>query len=104
MHFNRLWKYHGENPPHWLITTGPNPTESMESTGTSHGKVQSDVRVLDTPSLEIEAIGDTTTSGITAPAPSDGESTPQRSSRLRRRPEQYGNGHLGQATLKEGTV
>ena len=46
----------------------------MESTGTSHGKVQSDVRVLDTPSLEIEAIGDTTTSGITAPAPSDGES------------------------------
>lgn len=26
MHFNRLWKYHGENPPHWLITTGPNPT------------------------------------------------------------------------------
>ena len=83
---------------HWA-----NPSESMESTGTSsNDKVQSDVEALDTLSPENEAIGNTTTSGIIAPAPSDGESAPRRSSPLCRRPERYEYGHLGQATLKEG--
>ena len=105
LHFNRLWKYHGENPPRWLITTGSNPTEAMESIGTSsNDKVQSDVGALDTSNQENEAIGNTTTSGITAPVPSVSESAPRRSSRLRRRPERYGNGNLGQATLKKGAV
>ena len=105
VHFNRLWKHQRGNRPCWLITTGSNPTESVASSGSSsNDKVQCDMGALDTPSPENEAIGNTTISGITAPAPSDGESTPQRSSRLRRRPEQYGNDHLGQATLKEGTV
>ena len=103
--FNQLWKYHGENSPHWLITTGSNPTEAMKSIGTSsNDKVQSDVGALDTSSQENEAMGNTTTSGIAASVPSVSESAPWRSSRLRRRPERYGNGHLGQATLKEGAV
>ena len=77
MHFNRLWKYHGENPPRWLITTGSNPTVAVESFETScNDKVQFDVGVLDTSSQENEAIGNTTTSGITAPVPSDSESAP----------------------------
>ena len=47
VHFNRLWKYHGENPPRWLITTGSNPTEAMESIGiSSNDKVQSDVAAV----------------------------------------------------------
>ena len=74
MHFNRLWKYHGENPPRWLITTGSNPTEAEESIETStNEKVQSDVGALDTSSQENEAIGNTTTSEITAPVPSNSE-------------------------------
>ena len=79
VHFNRMWKYHGENPPRWLITTtGSNP-ESMESTGTSsNDKVQSDLEALNAPIQESEAIGNTTTSGVTAPAQSDGESAPRR--------------------------
>ena len=105
VHFNRLWKYHGENPPRWLITTGSNPIEAVESIETSsNDKVRFDVGALDTSSQENEAIGNTSTSGITAPVPSVSESAPRRSSRLRWRPERYGNGHLGQATLKEGAV
>ena len=97
-----MWKYHGENPPRWLITTGSNP-ESMESTGTSfNDKVQSDWEALNAPIPESEAIGNTTTSGVTAPAQFDGESAPQRSSHLHQRPEQYGDGHLGQPTFEGG--
>ena len=76
--------------------------ESIETS--SNDKVQFDVGSLDTFSQENEAIGNTTTSGITAPVPSVSESAPRRSSRLRQKPERYGNGHLGQATLKEGAV
>ena len=83
VHFNRLWKYHGENPPRWLITTGSNPTEAVESIETSTNKVQSDVGARDTSSQENEAIGNTTATGITAPVPSVSESAPRRSSRLR---------------------
>ena len=88
VHFNRLWKYHGENPPRWLITTGSNPIEAVESIETSsNDKVRFDVGALDTSSQENEAIGNTTTPGITAPVPSVSDSGLQRSSCLRRRPE-----------------
>lgn len=68
--------------------------------------MQSDEGALDIPSTESGATttGNTTTSGVIAPAPSDGVSVPRRSSRLRHRPERYGDGHLGQVTLKEGAV
>ena len=90
VHFNRLWKYHGENPPRWLITTESNPAECMEPTD----NVQSDEGALDIPSTENGATttSNTTICGVIAPAPSDGVSVPRRSSCLRRRPEQYGDG------------
>ena len=85
-----------------LITTESNPTECVEPTD----KVQSDEGALDIPSMESGATttSNTTTPGVIAPAPSDGVSVLRRSSRLHWIPERYGDGHLGQVTLKEGSV
>ena len=97
VHFIRLWKYHGEKKPRWLIMDPAQPDGAPESPKTAPDRIDSGMEVLD--ALSTESI-----SSKTVPALGDSALAPRRSSRQRRRPDHYGVGHPRRVTLEEGAV
>ena len=99
VHFNRLWRYQGENPPQWFAKTSTGSSPSSPS-GDHAGKTANDDEGADP---EVEDADPEVESAVESVPESS--SAPRRSGRQRRRPERYAPeavGHPRRLVLKEG--